>query len=187
MLNYETVEQAQRVFQALARRHAHHAAAAHLLGQDLGHARRQVRHAVDRQWRKEYGFALARHVDVGDIAAVAVRALTEPDHEGRAYTLTGPQALTYHEFADELSKLLGRSISHINLSPLDLKNGMLAEEMPEAIADRMLDLERYFREGRASRIARDIKQVTGREPRRFADTFAREVGSSPSTPSGSQP
>ena len=45
---------------------------------------------------------------------------------------------------------------------------MLAEGMPEAIADRMLDLERYFRETRASGVADDVRQVTGREPGRFA-------------------
>jgi hypothetical protein len=46
---------------------------------------------------------------------------------------------------------------------------MLAEGMTEAIADRMLDLERYFREGRASTVTDDVKQVTGRDPRRFGD------------------
>ncbi len=56
----------------------------------------------------------------------------------------------------------------------DLKGGMLAEGMPEAISDRMLDLERYFGEGRASRITNDIKQVTGREPRRLAE-YVRET------------
>ena len=122
------------------------------------------------------GEAKVSHVDVRDIAAVAVKALTEPDHEGKAYTLTGPEALTYDELASELSKVLGRSISHINLSPSDLKNGMLLEGMPEALADRMLDLERYFREDQASRITDDIKQVTGRDPRRFAQ-YARDCGS----------
>lgn len=67
-----------------------------------------------------------------------------------------------------------RPISHVSLSPSDLKNGMLAEGMPEEIADRMLDLERYFREDRASRITNDIKQVTERDPRRFAQ-YAREA------------
>ncbi len=114
------------------------------------------------------------HVDVRDIAAVAVKVLTGSNYEGKAYTVTGPEALTYDELASELSKALGRPISHINLSPSDLKSGMLAEGMPEAIADRMLDLERYFREGRASRITNDIKQVTGREPRRFAE-YVRET------------
>ncbi|MEO1209108.1 MAG: hypothetical protein AAFX78_06170 [Cyanobacteria bacterium J06638_20] len=80
-----------------------------------------------------------------DIAAVAVKALTEPIHVGKAYTLTGSEALTYDELAQELSAVLGRSISQINLAHEDLKHGMLAEGMPEAIADRMLDLERYYR------------------------------------------
>ena len=108
------------------------------------------------------------HVDVHDIAAVAVKVLTGPNYEEKAYTMSGPEALTYDELASELSRALGRPIGHINLSPSDLKGGMLAEGMPEGICDRMLDLERYFREGRASRITDDIKQVTGREPRRFA-------------------
>jgi len=114
------------------------------------------------------------HVDVRDIAAVAVKALTEPNHEGKIYTLSGPEALTYDEMAQELSKVLQRSISHINLSPSDLKSGMLAEGMPEALADRMLDLERYFREGQASRITDNIRQVTGRAPRRFEE-YVRET------------
>lgn len=119
------------------------------------------------------GRAKISHVDVRDIAAVAVKALTEPGHEGKVYTLTGPEALTYDELAKELSKVLGRSIRHMNLSPSDLRSAMLAEGMPEEIADRMLDLERYYREGRASGITDDIKQVTGRDPRRFAH-YARD-------------
>jgi uncharacterized protein YbjT (DUF2867 family) len=122
------------------------------------------------------GEAKIAHVDVRDIAAVAVKALTEPTHAGQAYTLTGPEAMSYDELAQELSAVLGRSISHISLSPEDLKHGMLAEGMPEAIADRMLDLERYYREDQASRITHDIQQVTGQEPRRFAQ-YIRDYGS----------
>lgn len=122
------------------------------------------------------GEAKIAHVDVRDIAAVAVKALTEPIHMGQAYTLTGPESLTYDELAKELSEVLGRSISHISLSPADLKHGMLAEGMPEALADRMLDLERYYREGQANRITNDIKQVTGHEPRQF-EQYARDYAS----------
>jgi hypothetical protein len=49
------------------------------------------------------------------------------------------------------------------LPPVDLKSGMLAAGIPEAIADRMLDLERYFREDRASTITDDVTRVTGRD------------------------
>ena len=120
------------------------------------------------------GQARISHVDVRDIAAVVVTALTRRGHERRSYTLTGPEALSYDDIAGELSSALGRHIRHINLSSSDLKAAMLSEGMPEAIADRMLDLERYFREDRASRVTDDVRQVLGREPRRFA-AYARET------------
>ncbi len=123
--------------------------------------------------------ARVTHVDVRDIAAVAVKALTGKNHEGKVYTLSGPEPLTYDGMASELSRVLGRSISHISVSPSELKSAMLAEDMPEAIADRLLDLERYFREGHASHVTNDIRQVTGRDPIRFAqyvrDTAATGV------------
>lgn len=78
--------------------------------------------------------------------------------------LTGPAALTYSELASELSEALGRPINHVSLAPSELKQGMLAVGMPDELADRMLDLERYFREDGASRITGDIKQVTGQDP-----------------------
>jgi len=120
------------------------------------------------------GQAKISHVDVRDIAAVAVKVLTGADYDGKAYTLSGPEALTYDELAGEMSKALGRPISHINLSPSDLKGGMLAAGLPEAVADRLLDLERFYREDGASSITNDIEQVTGREARRFAD-YVRET------------
>jgi uncharacterized protein YbjT (DUF2867 family) len=115
------------------------------------------------------GRARISHIDVGDIAAVAVTALTTAGHEGQSYTLTGPEALTYDEMAEALSNALGRVIRHVNLPAAELKAGMLAEGMPEPIADRMLDLERYFREDRASAITDDVERVIGREPRRLAE------------------
>lgn len=120
------------------------------------------------------GEAKISHVDVRDIAAVAVRTLVEDRWQGEALALTGPEALTYDELATELSKALGRPIRHVGLPPSDLEAGMLAAGVPEVIADRLLDLERFFREDGASRITDDVERVTGREPIRFSE-FARET------------
>jgi len=119
------------------------------------------------------GEAWISHVDVRDIAAVAVKVLTGSDHAGKAYTLTGPDALTYDEMAGELSKALGRVIRHIGLLPADMKAGMLAQGTSEGIVDRLMDLERFYRDGGASRITNDIKHVTGRDPIQFAQ-YARD-------------
>jgi uncharacterized protein YbjT (DUF2867 family) len=50
------------------------------------------------------------HVDIRDIAAVAVKALTEDGHEGKAYTLTGREALSNTRCAEILSEEIGREI-----------------------------------------------------------------------------
>jgi len=119
------------------------------------------------------GTAAISHVDVRDIAAVAVEALLDSRHEARAYTLTGPEAISYDELAALLSTAVGRPIRHVDLPPADLKAAMLAGGMPADIAERMLDLDRYFRENHGSRTTNDITQVTGRAPRRLAE-YLRE-------------
>jgi uncharacterized protein YbjT (DUF2867 family) len=125
--------------------------------------------AAESAFYSASGQARISHIDVRDIAAVAVAALIAAGHQQKIYTLSGPEALTYEEVAGELSKAVGRVIRHVSLPVTDLKAGMLAAGMPEAIAERLLDLERYFREECASTITDDVKRVTGRAPRRFAD------------------
>lgn len=50
-------------------------------------------------------------VDAYDVAAVAARAMLNPTgHKHRAWTLTGPAAVTYDEVAATLSAVLGRRI-----------------------------------------------------------------------------
>jgi uncharacterized protein YbjT (DUF2867 family) len=51
-------------------------------------------------------------IDVRDIAAVAVRTLIEDGHQGRAYHLTGAEALTYYEVADIFTSVLGKRVRY---------------------------------------------------------------------------
>ncbi|MGV9328977.1 SDR family oxidoreductase [Streptosporangium sandarakinum] len=54
-----------------------------------------------------------------DIAAVAAHVLTTPGHDGRAYTLTGGQALSPRDQADVIGRILGRPIKLIERSPAE--------------------------------------------------------------------
>ena len=63
------------------------------------------------------GKAKISAVDVRDIAAVAVAALTGEGHAGRTYDLTGPESLTHAEMAKKLSNALGRPIEYIDVPP----------------------------------------------------------------------
>ena len=53
-----------------------------------------ARSLVDGVVRAPFGSARVACVDPRDVAEVAVRALTEPGHEGRAYSVTGPAAIS---------------------------------------------------------------------------------------------
>jgi len=46
------------------------------------------------RWRHARREAVVSHIDIRNIATVAVKVLSENDHEGKAYALTGPEALT---------------------------------------------------------------------------------------------
>ena len=61
------------------------------------------------------GDARVSYIDAGDIGRVAARVLTEPGHEGWAYDLSGPQALTHDEVAEHLTRALGRTIRHVRV------------------------------------------------------------------------
>jgi uncharacterized protein YbjT (DUF2867 family) len=56
-------------------------------------------------------------VDVRDLADVAIAAVTSTRHDDKVYSLTGPDALTFADMAEELSKAVGRTITLIDVSP----------------------------------------------------------------------
>jgi uncharacterized protein YbjT (DUF2867 family) len=112
-------------------------------------------------------------IDIRDVAAVAVKALTEDGHIGKAYTLTGPEALMNREIAQVLSDALGREVRYVNLPPAQLKEALLSAGVTEWNADALLDLQRLYREGKAATVTRDVEQILGRKPITFAQ-FSRD-------------
>ena len=52
-------------------------------------------------------------IDTRDIAAAAVATLTEDGHEGAVYTLTGPEAISYRDVTQILSRLLDRPLAYV--------------------------------------------------------------------------
>jgi len=61
------------------------------------------------------GNGAVSHIDVRDIASVAVKVLSTSGHEGKAYSLTGPEALTNAQVAEKLSRVLGRTIRYVDV------------------------------------------------------------------------
>ena len=112
-------------------------------------------------------------VDIRDIAAVAVMVLAATGHEGKSYALTGGEALTNSHVAEKISRVAGRKISYVDLPPAEFRKAILSAGMPEWSADALLDLQRLYREGKASLVTDDIERLTGRKPITF-DQFAHD-------------
>jgi uncharacterized protein YbjT (DUF2867 family) len=112
-------------------------------------------------------------IDVRDIAAVAVKALTGPDHENKAYELTGPEALTHEQIAQKLSAAAGRPIKYVDVPPAAYKQAAVGAGVPEAYVDALLNLYEFYLTGGAARVTPDVERVLGRKPRTF-DQFAQD-------------
>jgi uncharacterized protein YbjT (DUF2867 family) len=107
-----------------------------------------------------------------DIAAVAVKTLTTPGHEGKIYDLTGPEFLSYAEMAEKISAVTGRRIRHVDVTEEEARARLLAAGFPPTLADGILSHYAGVRAGRM-RIASGVRDMLGREALRF-DEWLRE-------------
>lgn len=120
-----------------------------------------------------FGGAKVSYVDARDVAAVAYHALTEDGHEGKAYELTGPQALSYHDVARELSAALAREVKYVEVPIEAARAAMVGAGMREWTADALVELFNFYKDGRADQVRDTVREVTGRDPITFAQ-FAKD-------------
>ncbi len=120
-----------------------------------------------------YGDGKVAYIHPRDIAAVAVRALTEPGHEGKAYPVTGSEALSVGEVVQLLSEAAGRPIEYIPITDDAAREGMQKAGLPPFLIDALLPYASFVRSGKGAETLPTVEQVTGRKPLTFAD-WARE-------------
>jgi uncharacterized protein YbjT (DUF2867 family) len=113
-------------------------------------------------------------VDVRDIAAVAVKSLTDEDlHKNKTYLITGPEALSYHQVAEILSNRIGRKINYVNISDEEARAAMKEIGLSDWLINTVSELSDYFRKGKASEISSAVEEVTGNKPISFSQ-FAND-------------
>jgi uncharacterized protein YbjT (DUF2867 family) len=115
-------------------------------------------------------------VDVRDIGAVAAKILTSPGHEGKAYTLTGPELLNYSQVAAKISAMLGRPVRYVAITQEQLRQSMRDAGMPAWQVEALADLQAYYSDGVGGVVTGDVQAVLGREPRTF-DQYLSENAS----------
>lgn len=117
-----------------------------------------IRH--DRILSLPSGGAPIAWVDAYDIASVAVTALLHPgDHQGQAYTITGPEAVTVAAIAESLSAHLGEPVSAIDPPIAEVVNGL-----DPWTTDILEGLYQRVWQGDFAKLSHAVEAITGRKP-----------------------
>ena len=129
--------------------------------------------------RAPWGDVPVAAIDPADIATVATAVLADPaGHAGRAYELSGPEALTPGEQVAILARALERPLRY-EAVPDDQARAEMAGNTPPPLVEAFF---RFYSEGEFddARIVGTVQSLTGRVPRRFqewardhVDAFAR--------------
>ncbi len=119
-------------------------------------------------------------VDVRDIAASVAAILANPaPHAGKTYTLTGPAAVSLHQFAAAVSEAIGKPVKYQPI-PVPAMIETLAKYGADDFAQTaMRDYFTAYSAGWESAVTTAVKDLTGREPRgvqEFARDFAGAFG-----------
>jgi len=111
-------------------------------------------------------------VDIEDIAKIAFALLTSGGHQGRAFEITGPQALSMAEIAAAISEATGKPVRYQKISIEEHRRGMEAAGLPPFFVDAIIDqaLERLRHP--QSRVELGTHELFGVKPTPFAE-FAR--------------
>jgi NAD(P)H dehydrogenase (quinone) len=101
-----------------------------------------------------------------DCAAAAAAVITGDGHAGKAYEITGPEALDAEARAGLFSELAGVPVEVVQVDDAQFAAG-LAEAMgqPLAVGEEYATFGRATREGYLDAITEAFEQLTGRTPR----------------------
>lgn len=99
----------------------------------------------------------------------AIFSFTAPGHDRTAYEITGSQALTYTQIAEQLSRECGRTISYPRPSAKQFKARMKAMGYPDDFVRVVSSIYALARFGMAAGTTGVFEKLTGRSPRPSPD------------------
>ncbi|MGV0837048.1 NAD(P)H-binding protein [Mycolicibacterium thermoresistibile] len=115
-------------------------------------------------------------IDAGDIAAVAVRALTDAMPHNTEHLITGPQPLSYADTAAILSEFVDHPVRHRPVSAAAFSALLTESGVPADFAEILAVLDSEIAGGAQDRMTDTVFEVTGRAPTSFRDFCADAFG-----------
>ncbi|WP_017586724.1 NAD(P)H-binding protein [Nocardiopsis ganjiahuensis] len=118
-------------------------------------------------------------VHEADVADMAVAALLEDGHQGRAYEITGPEHITPAQRAAVISRALGREIAFVELTLAETRELWISQGVPPEVCDWLLWEPGPEDEGAPwgpdEFVSKDYERVMGRPGRDYARWVADHI------------
>jgi uncharacterized protein YbjT (DUF2867 family) len=115
-------------------------------------------------------------VDVGDIAKAAFALLTTPGHEAKIYAMSGPEALSMAEVAEQISGAIGKAVRYVGITREARRQALLAAGVPAFSVDA-LDVQAGERlKGTEATVHPETHAALGIPPTPFAEFARRNAG-----------
>ena len=115
-------------------------------------------------------------VDVADIAKAASVLLTTPGHEGKVDAMSGPEALSMKEIAEQISLAAGKTVQYVSISREERRQALLAAGVPSFFVDA-LDIQADERlKGTEAIVHSETHTALGISPTTFAEFARRNAG-----------
>ena len=104
-------------------------------------------------------------IDARDVAACAVAALSSTQFDGRAFNLTGPEALSYAQAASIIANVVGRPVEYEAITDDAFVGILTGAGVPGDYAHFLASIFYPVRQGWTSAVTGDVETLTGRAPR----------------------
>jgi uncharacterized protein YbjT (DUF2867 family) len=126
----------------------------------------QIRSGDVVRW--SFGTAGRALIDERDIAAVAVRALTDDGHAGARYVLSGPEVLTQAEQLSAIGQAIGRELRWEELPRQVALDALSTAWGDRTFAASALDAWEWFVDN-PEKVTSTVQDITGVPARSFGD------------------
>ncbi|CAI9407573.1 NAD(P)H azoreductase [Pleomorphomonas sp. T1.2MG-36] len=107
-------------------------------------------------------------IDARDIADSAAAALTTDRFDGKAFNLTGPEALGYAEAAALISEAIGKPVAYQAVDDDTFVGILVGAGVPEVYARFLASIFYPVREGWTAVVTDDVRTLTGHPARQVA-------------------
>jgi NAD(P)H dehydrogenase (quinone) len=108
-----------------------------------------------------------------DIADVAVAVLLGDGHDGRTYDVTGPEAITLHQVAEELSRVTGRTITYHAETLEEAYESRASYGAPAFEVEGWVTSYTAIATGEMDVVSDTVYKLTGHAPMTLADFLRR--------------